>query len=93
MLLFLPMAIAQIIEGVIYESEQTLTLYIMSVGMVIVAMWAYFKVNDPKDLLGRNSRARDQGHQACSSCCNFSTEEEFPESLWKIQRRASSLHR
>ena len=52
MLLFLPMAIAQIIEGVIYESEPTLTLYIMSVGMVIVAMWAYFKVNDPKDLFG-----------------------------------------
>ena len=49
MLLFLPMAIAQIIEGVIYESEPTLPFYIMSVGMV-VATWAYFKVNSPKDL-------------------------------------------
>jgi len=52
MLLFLPMAIAQIIEGVIYESEPTLPFYIMSVGMAIAAMWAYFKVNDPKDLFG-----------------------------------------
>ena len=50
MLLFLPMAIAQILGGVLYESDPTLPFYIMSVGMAIVAMWAYFKVRDPKDL-------------------------------------------
>jgi len=50
MLLFLPMSIAQILGGVLYESDPTLPFYIMSVGMAIVAMWAYFEVRDPKDL-------------------------------------------
>jgi MFS family permease len=50
MLLFIPMAIAQILGGFLYESEPALPFYIMSAGMTIVAMWAYFKVKDPKDL-------------------------------------------
>ena len=50
MLLFLLMAIAQIIGGVIYESEPALPFYIMSVGIAIVAICGYFKVNNPKDL-------------------------------------------
>ena len=49
-LLFIPMAIAQILGGILYESTPTLPFYIMSVGMTVVAVWAYFKVKDPKDI-------------------------------------------
>jgi MFS family permease len=50
MLLFVPMAVAQILGGVLYESDPTLPFYIMSAGMAIVAVWAFFKVKDPKDV-------------------------------------------
>jgi MFS family permease len=50
MLLFIPMALAQILGGFLYEREPALPFYIMSAGMIIVAAWAYFKVKDPKDL-------------------------------------------
>jgi MFS family permease len=50
MLLFIPMAIAQILGGILYESTPTLPFYLMSVGMAVVAVWAYFKVKDPKDI-------------------------------------------
>jgi len=44
------MAVAQILGGFLYGVEPTLPFYIMSAGMAIVALWAYFKVKDPKDL-------------------------------------------
>jgi MFS family permease len=50
MLLFVPIAVAQILGGFLYEVEPTLPFYIMSAGMFIVALWAYFKIKDPKDL-------------------------------------------
>jgi MFS family permease len=50
MLLFVPMAVAQILGGILYESDPTLPFYLMSVGMAVVAVWAFFKVKDPKDL-------------------------------------------
>jgi len=50
MLLFVPIAVAQILGGVLYESDPTLPFYLMSMGMTIVALWAFFKVKDPKDL-------------------------------------------
>jgi MFS family permease len=50
MLLFVPVAVAQILGGVLYESDPTLPFYLMSMGMAIVAFWAFFKVKDPKDL-------------------------------------------
>ncbi len=50
MLLFVPMAVAQILGGILYESDPTLPFYFMSVGMAVVAVWAFFKMKDPKDL-------------------------------------------
>ena len=50
MLLFVPMAVAQILGGILYESDPTLPFFIMSGGMAVVAVWAFFKVRDPKDL-------------------------------------------
>ncbi len=50
MLLFVPMAVAQLVGGMLYEVEPTLPFYIMSFGMFIVALWAYFKISDPKEL-------------------------------------------
>ncbi|MGQ9680627.1 MAG: MFS transporter [Candidatus Bathyarchaeia archaeon] len=50
MLLFAPMAIAQILGGLLYESKPVLPFYIMSVGMVIVAAWSFFKLKDPEKL-------------------------------------------
>jgi MFS family permease len=50
MLLFVPMAIAQILGGVLYENTPTLPFYVMSAGMAITAVWAFFKIKDPKDV-------------------------------------------
>lgn len=50
MLLFLPMAVAQLLGGFLYEVESTLPFYVMSVGMAIVAVWACLKISDPKEL-------------------------------------------
>jgi MFS family permease len=50
MLLFLPMAVAQLLGGVLYEVDSTLPFYVMSAGMAIVAVWAYLKIRDPKEL-------------------------------------------
>ena len=50
MLLFVPMAIAQLLGGVLYEVNSTLPFYIMSFGMFIVALWAYLKIVDPKEI-------------------------------------------
>lgn len=50
MLLFLPMALAQITGGLLYQSDPTLPFYAMSMGMILVTLWAFLKVKDPKDL-------------------------------------------
>jgi len=50
MLLFIPMAVAQLLGGVLYEVDSTLPFYVMSAGMAIVAVWAYLKIRDPKEL-------------------------------------------
>jgi hypothetical protein len=50
MLLFVPMAVAQLLGGFLYEAEPTLPFYVMSAGMAIVAAWAYLKIRDPKEL-------------------------------------------
>jgi MFS family permease len=50
MLLFVPMAVAQLLGGFLYEVEPTLPFYVMSAGMAIVAVWAYIKLKDPKEL-------------------------------------------
>ena len=50
MLLFVPMAVAQLLGGVLYEVNSTLPFYIMSFGMFIVALWAYLKIVDPKEI-------------------------------------------
>jgi MFS family permease len=50
MLLFVPMAVAQLLGGFLYEVEPTLPFYVMSAGMAIVAVWAYLKLKDPKEL-------------------------------------------
>lgn len=50
MLLFLPMAVAQLLGGVLYEMKPTFPFYVMSAGMAIVAAWAYLKIRDPEEL-------------------------------------------
>jgi len=50
MLLFLPMALAQLTGGLLYQSDPTLPFYAMSMGMILVTLWAFLKVRDPKDL-------------------------------------------
>jgi len=50
MLLFVPMAVAQLLGGFLYEVDSTLPFYVMSAGMAIVAVWAYLKISDPKEL-------------------------------------------
>ena len=50
MLLFVPMAVAQILGGFLYETDPTFPFFVMSAGMAIVAIWAFFKVKDPKNL-------------------------------------------
>lgn len=50
MLLFIPMAVAQLLGGFLYEVEPTLPFYVMSAGMAVVAAWAYLKIRDPKEL-------------------------------------------
>jgi len=50
MLLFVPMAVAQLLGGFLYEVEPTLPFYVMSAGMAVVAAWAYLKIRDPKEL-------------------------------------------
>jgi MFS family permease len=50
MLLFLPMAVAQLLGGSLYEIGSNLPFYVMSAGMAIVFLWAYLKIKDPKEL-------------------------------------------
>jgi MFS family permease len=50
MLLFIPMAVAQVTGGFLYEADPTLPFYLMSIGMAVVAVWAFFMVKDPKDI-------------------------------------------
>ena len=50
MLLFIPMAVAQVLGGLLYEVNPTFPFYLMSAGMAVVAIWAFFRVKDPKDL-------------------------------------------
>lgn len=50
MLLFLPMSVAQLLGGVLYEMKPTFPFYVMSAGMAIVAAWAYLKIRDPEEL-------------------------------------------
>ncbi|MBS7619738.1 MFS transporter [Candidatus Bathyarchaeota archaeon] len=50
MLLFAPMALAQLLGGISYEIDPTLPFKIMSAGMTIVAVWAFFKIKDPDRL-------------------------------------------
>jgi MFS family permease len=50
MLLFIPMAVAQLLGGALYEMDPTLPFYVMSAGMAIVALWAYLKISDPKEM-------------------------------------------
>lgn len=50
MLLFAPMALAQLLGGISYEIDPTLPFKIMSAGMTIVAVWAFFKIKDPERL-------------------------------------------
>lgn len=50
MLLFLPSAVAQTLGGVLYEFNPTTPFIVTSVGMVLVTLWAYFKIKDPKEM-------------------------------------------
>ena len=50
MLLFLPMAVAQVMGGVLYEFNPVTPFLVMSAGMAIVTLWAYLKVRDPEEL-------------------------------------------
>lgn len=49
-LLFVPLAVAQIIGGTLYEANPQLPFLIMAAGMVPVAVYAYFKIRDPRSI-------------------------------------------
>ncbi len=50
MLLFIPMALGQALGGTIYLFDPTYPFLITSAGLIIVALWAYFRVKDPKEI-------------------------------------------
>jgi len=50
MLLFIPAAIGQAFGGTIYMINPTYPFIVCSAGMVIVAIWAYLKVKDPREI-------------------------------------------
>jgi DHA1 family multidrug resistance protein-like MFS transporter len=50
MLLFIPSAVAQVLSGVLYETNPTTPFLVMSAGMAIVTLWAALKIRDPKEL-------------------------------------------
>ena len=50
MLLFVPMALSQLLGGIFYEINPTLPFKVMAVGMALTTIWAYLKVKDPKEL-------------------------------------------
>lgn len=50
MLLFLPAAVAQTLGGVLYEVDPKIPFLVTSAGMVVVTLWAYFKIKDPKEM-------------------------------------------
>jgi len=50
MLLFIPMALGQALGGTLYLFDPTYPFLLMSAGLIIVAVWAYLKVKDPKEI-------------------------------------------
>jgi MFS family permease len=50
MLLFVPSAVAQTIGGFLYEANPIVPFLLMSAGMVVVTIFAYLKVKDPKKI-------------------------------------------
>jgi MFS family permease len=48
MLLFLPASLGQALGGTLYMQNPVLPFYVCSAGMVIVAIWGFLKVRDPK---------------------------------------------
>jgi MFS family permease len=50
MLLFVPLAIGQTLGGILYEYNPTVPFIIMSVGLIPIIIWAYFKVKDPRTI-------------------------------------------
>ena len=50
MLLFIPAAVAQSLGGVLYEVNPVIPFIVMAAGMVIVTVWAYYRVKDPRSI-------------------------------------------
>lgn len=48
MLLFIPTSLGQALGGTLYMQNPVLPFYVCSAGMVIVAVWGFLKVRDPK---------------------------------------------
>jgi len=50
MLLFIPLSIGQALGGILYMQSPTYPFIVCSFGMAFVAIWAYLKVRDPKEI-------------------------------------------
>jgi MFS family permease len=50
MLLFIPAAIAQTLGGNLYEVNPVIPFIVTAMGGILVTIWAYLKVKDPKDI-------------------------------------------
>jgi len=50
MLLFVPLAVAQIVGGVLYELNPYAPFAVMAVGLVPVIIYAHFRVKDPRKI-------------------------------------------
>ena len=49
-LLFIPLAIAQIIGGALYEVAPSMPFIVMAVGMIPVAIYARYRISDPRKI-------------------------------------------
>jgi hypothetical protein len=50
MLLFLPVALGQALGGTLYTYNPIYPFILCSAGMVLVAIYAYLKVTDPREI-------------------------------------------
>ena len=48
--LLIPMAIGQALGGTLFMSDPKWPFFTASAGLMVVAVWAYLKVKDPRDI-------------------------------------------
>ncbi len=50
MIQFMPLSVAQVAGGILYEVNPTIPFLVMAAGMAVVTIFAFFKVRDPKEI-------------------------------------------